>query len=202
MQLGQKGAAETSPCLHEPCHSWWQTLPCLALWGLSWDRLWKQCHKTKQYHHHSFCLSSLFSSRMEMGGLWVYMPFLHTIGHFMYYIAVCTIALTISKYPHMRGALRSCSQHGEEKSSKLGKVSYRILWIENYECQIIPGGLKFLRCAMCKKTCQKNQSSFTWSSSWLICSINRVCYTDPQGAGGAKCFWNPPAVSFWKVVFM
>lgn len=41
---------------------------------------------------------------------------------------------------------------------------------------------------MCKKDLSENQSSFTRSSSWLICSINRVCCTDPQGAGGAKCF--------------
>lgn len=83
----------------------------------------------------------------------------------------------------------------KEKSSKLWKVSYRVLWIGNYEWQIVPGGWKFLRCARAKRPV-KNQSSFTWSSSWLICSINRVCCTDSQGAGGAKCFLNPPAFKF------
>lgn len=81
-----------------------------ALLGQVANAVDEQYHK---YHHHSFCLSSQFSSRMEMGGLWVY-PFLHIIEHFMYCAAMCTIALTISKYPQIRGALRSCSQHGEE----------------------------------------------------------------------------------------
>lgn len=85
-----------------------------ALLGQAANAVDEQSHNSKQDHRHSFCLSPEFSSRMEMGGLWVY-PFLHTIDLFMYYMAMCSTALTISKYPHIRGALRSCSQHGEEE---------------------------------------------------------------------------------------
>lgn len=67
------------------------------------------------------------------------------------------IALTISKYPHRRGALRYALSMEKKKSSKLWKVSYRVLWIGNYEWQIVPGGLKFLRCACAKRPVKKSE---------------------------------------------
>lgn len=131
-----------------------------ALLGQPANTADEQYHKTKQCHHHSFCLSSQFSPewKWEVCG---FILFLHTIEHLVYYIAMCTIALTISKYPHRRGALRYALSMEKKKSSKLWKVSYRVLWIGNYEWQIVPGGLKFLRYACAKRPVKKSELLYT-----------------------------------------
>lgn len=45
----------------------------------------------------------------------VFAFFLSAIKLSLYCMGMCIISLTISKYPHISSALRSCSQHGEEE---------------------------------------------------------------------------------------
>lgn len=84
-----------------------------ALLGKNADVVGEQSHKIRRVPP-ELLLSPLFSSRVEMGGF-CFCPFLHAIKLSLYCMGTCTIALTISKYPYSRSALRSCSQHGQEE---------------------------------------------------------------------------------------
>jgi len=83
-----------------------------ALLGEAADVLDEQSHRTRRPPQ-SFSLSLQFCFRMEMGGMF-FCPFLHAITLYLYSMGMCIISVMVSKYPHIRSALRSCSQNGEE----------------------------------------------------------------------------------------
>lgn len=84
-----------------------------ALLGEAADMVDKKSHKTRRAMPELLFVTPVLLQNGN--GRFLVFPFLHTVKLSLYCMGMCIASLTVSKSPHVRNALRSCSQHGEEE---------------------------------------------------------------------------------------